>query len=144
MKNFKFILFFTITLLFLTTFTNAQSKPSKYIGSPENDADFISFVQNNLGKIVILNLTLSDDDSMISQGYKGVQPMFDGAKVKEISYSFFLECDGEAYNNETGVYQCKNTKWNESNGKLSGKFKISRIIKTKMRNYRAVFLVPIK
>ncbi len=89
MKKIKLILLLTITFLLLSTLVKAQS--NKYQGYPENDADFVVFITKNLGKIVTLNLTLSED-AMISGGYKGVQPMFDGAKLKGISYSFFLEC----------------------------------------------------
>lgn len=133
-----------LSLLTLISIVQAQSKNTgKYIGSPEKDADFIFFIQKNLGKVVFLKLSLSDN-AMISQGYKGVQPSFDGVKVKGISYSFFLECKGAAYNNRTQEYQCADTKWNENSGELSAYFKVSKIIRTSMKNYRAVFLVPVK
>ena len=135
------IIFILAIITLSTIFVQAQS--NKYIGYPENDADFVAFIQKNLGKVVTLNLTLSEN-AMISGGYRGVQPMFDGAKTKGISYSFFIECKGDAYNDETGKYQCAYTRWNENSGKLSGKFRVLKIIKTSLKNYRAVFLAPVK
>lgn len=82
---------------------------------------------------------------MLTDGYKGVQPMFDGKKTAGIVYSFFLECPSAE--NLTPIEECTNVKWtgsSDSGGILSGYFKISRIIKTSMRNYRAVFLIPVK
>jgi hypothetical protein len=82
---------------------------------------------------------------MIMNGYKGVQPMFEGRKTAGIDYSFFLECPSGR--NLTPIEECKEATWVgnlDDGGTLSGYFKISRIIRTSMRNYRAVFLVPVR
>jgi hypothetical protein len=115
-----------------------------YEGRPETDSKFVAFVKANLGKTVFLKLSISDGD-MIMNGYKGVQPMFEGKKTAGIDYSFFLECPGNR--DLTPIEECKEAKWVgnlDDGGTLSGYFKVSRIIRTTMRNYRAVFLVPVR
>ena len=142
----KLILCLVVTLLCIG-FVHAQSKTkrassSTYLGSPETDKAFTLFITKNLGRVVYLKLTNITGD--ITEGYKGVQSTFDGAKTNGIAYSYFLECD-ENPDSETAIGKCGDlVSWNEETGKLSGYFKVSRIIKTGMRNYRAVFLVPVR
>lgn len=135
-----------IITLFCVSFTYTQKKatPAKYTGFPESDNVFTKFISGNLGRVVYLNLTIKDT-GWITDGYRGVQPYFEGAKTNGISYSYFLECDDGRDNTENAIAECGDTvNWNESTGKLLGYFKVARITKTGVRNYRAVFLIPIK
>ncbi len=142
MKQFCHLVLLVITAL--TLGVSGQHKIAKYVGEPKTDSKFVSFVKSNLGKTVYLKLSISDGE-MISEGYKGVQPMFDGKKTSGIDYSFFLECPNDV--SLTPIEECKSATWVENDnggGTLSGNFKVSRIIKTSMRNYRAVFLIPAR
>jgi hypothetical protein len=145
MKNIVAYLFLT---LLCVGFADAQSKTKQtssptYTGAPETDKAFAPFISKNLGRVVYLNLTI-EDTGWITDGYRGVQSMINGAKTNGIDYSYFLECDQNP-DADTAIGQCGNlVKWNESTGKLLGYFKVLRITKTGVRNYRAVFLAPMK
>jgi hypothetical protein len=144
MKGLFFSIIFAIIFLGFSTFGFGQQGNKRYSGTPATDTKFISFIMKNVGKLVTLNLSISNGE-MISEGYKGVQPMFDGKKTSGIDYSFFLECPNDV--NLTPIEECKAATWVENDnggGTLSGNFKVSRIIKTSMRNYRAVFLIPVR
>ena len=142
-ESMKSILVCLIAMFLFAGFVHAQANSAKYVGSPETDKTFASFVTKNLGRVVYLKLTIQDTQ-MVTMGYKGVQPYFEGAKANGIFYSYFLECSGKISENQNPIDQCKDANWNEGTGVLSGYFKVSRIVKTKMRNSRAVFLVPVK
>jgi hypothetical protein len=135
-----------IVMLFCVGFIYGQKKTgsARYTGSPETDKAFTTFISRNLGRVVYLNLTIRDT-GWITDGYRGVQSYFEGAKTNGISYSYFLECDDGRDDTESAISECGNAvNWAETTGKLSGHFKVARISKTGVRNYRAVFLVPVK
>lgn len=126
------------------TYAQKKTGSGRYSGFPETDKAFTTFISRNLGRVVYLNLTIKDT-GWVTDGYRGVQPYFEGAKTNGISYSYFLECDDGRDNTENAIAECGDTvNWNESTGKLLGYFKVARITKTGVRNYRAVFLIPIK
>lgn len=135
---------FLLLIIFVASPALISAQHRKYVGSPATDSNFVSFIKKNLSKTVSLRLSISNGE-MISEGYRGVQPMFEGKKTDGIDYSFFLECPSDP--DLTPIEECKGAAWTENGrggGILSGSFKISRIIKTSMRNYRAVFLVPVR
>ena len=123
---------------------SAQKRYPKFQGNPESDSNFVDFINSNLGKTVYLKLSVSDGE-FVTEGYRGVQPYFEGRKTNGISYGFFLECKSDE--NLTPIEECKEVKWNgnpDGSGVLSGHFNINRIIKTRTRNNRAVFLIPVR
>lgn len=136
---------FVLLLIILSSISIfAQKKYPKFQGNPESNSNFVNFIRSNLGKTVYLKLSISNGE-FVTDGYRGVQPYFEGRKTNGISYSFFLECQSDE--NLTPIEECRQTKWNanpDGSGVMSGYFNISRIIRTEMRNYRAVFLIPVK
>jgi hypothetical protein len=57
---------------------------------------------------VYLKLSIADGD-FVTNGYRGVQPYFEGRKTGGIVYSFFLECKSDE--NLTPIEECKEAAW---------------------------------
>lgn len=136
--------FVFLVLMLCSVSVWSQKSYPKYLGKPETDSKFVNFIKRNSGRVVYLSLSIANGDFVVN-GYRGVQPSFDGKKTGGIDYSFFLEC--ESGSNLTPIEECKGAAWKGGSGEsgtLSGYFKVSRIIRTSRRNYRAVFLIPVK
>lgn len=143
----KIVIKSLLLILFCAAFAAAQSRtrtgPPKYTGTPETDKAFAQFITANLGRVVHLDLTINGT-AWITDGYRGEQSMIYGAKLRGIDYSYFLECD-QVPDAETAIAKCGSlVSWNEDTGKLSGRFRVVRIVRTGVRNYRAVFLAPVR
>ena len=125
----------------------------RYIGFPETDSKFASFITKNYRKIVYLKISVIDGYGL-TIGYKDGSPYFDSKKLNGIDYTYFIEnCEVDMDLEEKYFPRCKEVNWDyveyetsrgkNYKGQLTGYFKVSRIIRTSMRNYRAVFLSPI-
>ncbi len=118
-------------------------KVPNYSGMPITDKKFNAFIKQNIGHVVYLNIVVKDADD-ITYGYRGVQSTFDAASTGKINYIYYLECDKILPSAETTIEKCGSlVKWDEPKNNLSGYFKVNRIIKTDMKNERAVFMTPV-
>lgn len=136
-----FGVFLTVFMISSASFAN---EVLSYVGTPYLDSKFNVFMSKNIGKIVNLDIVVQYPDD-ITYGYKGVQSTFDAKSTKGVSYSYFLDCDTINPDAETTIGKCGTLlNWNDSTKKLSGYFKVSKIEKTGLKNYRAVFLVPVR
>lgn len=102
-----------------------------YAGVPSKDDAFASFIDQNVGKVVTLDVLTPDDaGESMPEGYRGGPPSFMGKPVSGTNRQYVIDCEAPDDPMLHSVEDCgKAVSWEPIRSRLKGRFRVAGVEK---------------